>query len=344
VDELKPNEILPWQGVQWDRILRGFRQGQLAHALLLAGPAGTGKTQFAVAVAHALACRQPTMDGFACGQCRACSRLNAGAHPDYRFVTIEPDSRTGRMRTRIVIDQVRELARWLSLTPSEAPRKMAVISPADKLNPQAANALLKTLEEPPGESLLILASGLPGRLPATIRSRCQRLEFPLPARAESLEWLRHRDPETPWPALLELGRDAPLLACRLAKDGGAVDPVEAVAELLALAGGQVSVAKAAQNWAGNAPGGRLAWWRAWLEDLARLAQGGAESLRFTSLGENRELQKLAAGIDWEQLHRFIGSVSEAWGRVDQANPQLLMEGLFVDWIELTNTGTRQAMQ
>lgn len=144
---------------------RSLASGRLGHAYLFEGIEGCGRELVARALFQAIFCST----GTGCGLCPPCRRLLAGSHPDLH--TLEPDG------AFIKIDQVRELQRELALKPFEAPRKGALIRQADRLNPAAANALLKTLEEPPGHALLILITAVPGAILPTIRSRCQSLSF-----------------------------------------------------------------------------------------------------------------------------------------------------------------------
>jgi len=196
-----------------------FESGRLAHALLLSGAAGTGKYDLAEEWSASLLClenRNP-----ACGQCRSCQLFSTGAHPDYRFLTFEINEKNGNLRTEIVVDQVRSLISSLQLTTTISVRKVALIYPAEALNRSASNALLKTLEEPPGDTVILLVSDDPGRLTATIRSRCQNLLVRLPDRAVALEWLLSAgdyDAEDARAALVAAA-GSPLKAQQMLEDG-----------------------------------------------------------------------------------------------------------------------------
>jgi DNA polymerase-3 subunit delta' len=144
-------------------------------AYLVTGPAGVGKGVVANALVASLVCDRPD-DGDACGTCPQCVRVAAGTHPDVRMVEREEDRRD--IRT----EQARDLTRWLALRPLMAGRQVALIDDAECLNEHGQNALLKTLEEPPGDSVLILVAAHPSLLLPTVRSRCQRVRLdPLPA-------------------------------------------------------------------------------------------------------------------------------------------------------------------
>jgi DNA polymerase-3 subunit delta' len=160
---------------QKDILRRALAGGRLAHAYLFCGPEGVGKRLMALAVARTLFCAE----GTGCGQCAACRKLDHRNHPDLHV--LEPDG------SSIKIEQVRAIQRDLSLRPVEGRRKVCLIEAAEAMTTAAANALLKTLEEPRGDTLLILLTSQPQRLLETIRSRCQALYFP----RQPLELIRH---------------------------------------------------------------------------------------------------------------------------------------------------------
>ena len=160
----------------WARLTALLDAGRLPHALLFLGPPGVGKSLIAQKLAARLACRERNPP---CGACAGCMQVAAGSHPDLRM--IGAPSAGGRKETRtkkeIGIDQARELKRFVALQAISAARKVAIIDDADRLSIAAQNALLKTLEEPPGQAMLILVTASPGALLTTVRSRCQRIGF-----------------------------------------------------------------------------------------------------------------------------------------------------------------------
>ncbi|MBI5040490.1 MAG: DNA polymerase III subunit delta', partial [Gammaproteobacteria bacterium] len=152
----------PWQDTEWAQLRARAAQRRLPHALLVTGPAGVGKCDFADAFARSLLCKHPAGDGSACGNCEACHLVRAGTHPDYLTVTFIED------KTQIGIDQIRELCRALALKSHAGGYKIAIVTPAERMTVEAANSLLKTLEEPTDNTLLMLVTEQPARLPATI--------------------------------------------------------------------------------------------------------------------------------------------------------------------------------
>jgi len=181
-DATWPLAPLPWQAAVWSRIQALLSAERLPHALLLAGPEGIGKAHLAQALAARMLCEQPAA-GTACGNCRGCSFLQAGSHADLLIVGVAEDTRV------IKIEQIRKLIEFAGKTPSLGARKVILLGPAEAMNTNSANALLKSLEEPSASTTLLLYSHQAASLPATVRSRCQTLSLGVPPEADSLAWL-----------------------------------------------------------------------------------------------------------------------------------------------------------
>lgn len=201
-------ERLPWHGPQWQRIERSLRSGRMPHALLLRGAGGNGKARFAARLAAVLLCRSNAPP---CGECDSCRLFVAGSHPDRIEVTLETD------RREIVVDQIRELIHTVGLTARFGRWKVVIVDPADLMNRHAANTLLKTLEEPPGATVFVLVSSSPAQLLPTIRSRCQKMDFPVPDPRTALDWLRGKVPDPD--SVLALAHGAPVRAFEMASNG-----------------------------------------------------------------------------------------------------------------------------
>ena len=172
-------------------IARMLASERIPHALLFHGPEGTGKRTVALLLASSMFCERPRVDRSACGTCLACAKAAHGNHPDRLIVTRLPKSESrgaaededgaesgdGELKTFIVVDQIRELAEHAAFAPREGLRRVFIVDPADRMNPAAQNALLKTLEEPPGQALIVLIASRPHLLFPTVRSRCFQLGF-----------------------------------------------------------------------------------------------------------------------------------------------------------------------
>lgn len=173
---------LPWQIASWRRLLEQQRTRKMAHAYLICGEQGIGKFQMIFAFANFLLCLNPG-DLKACGNCVNCNLGASGNHPDVLVVQPEAGSRD------IKIDQIRALAEFVSKTSHSGLMKLIVINRAHHLNSSAANSLLKTLEEPSGNTHIFLVTERADNLPATLRSRCQRLLMQTPSLKEAAQWL-----------------------------------------------------------------------------------------------------------------------------------------------------------
>jgi DNA polymerase-3 subunit delta' len=226
--------IYPWQLSAWDQLL-GMR-ARLPHALLIHGPEGIGKLALAEHFAQLLLCETAGKLRIPCGTCDGCRWYLAGTHPDLR--RLEPESlarlrdsgeeqdeaapiasRTPKPSTEIKIDQVRSLDGFLNLRSHRGGQRVVLVHPAEEMNLNAANALLKGLEEPQAQARFILVSHRPARLLPTIRSRCVALPVALPDAAAAGSWLKAQG-ALDWEAWLAFAGGAPLRALGYASDTG----------------------------------------------------------------------------------------------------------------------------
>jgi DNA polymerase-3 subunit delta' len=277
--------IPPWHADLWSRLQARRERQALPHALLLCGPRGLGKRDFLRRFVRGLLCQQPG-GGDACGACRSCLLLDAGTHPDY--VSLSYGLRKdGVQRSEIVVDQIRELSSRLATSSQFGGWQIASIDPADAMNAAAANALLKTLEEPASQTMLVLLADEPWRMPATIRSRCQRIDFQLPAQADSLAWLQSVGVKDAAAALAAAGGN-PGLARIWAEEGALAQRQEVRKDLAALAAGRGDAMEMGRRWLDSAPEQRL--WFA--------AQAVADEMRARAA---TQAGPLASALDAENL-------------------------------------------
>jgi len=202
------DELYPWLSGHWSFFNQRLEADRLAHALMIQGPAGCGKTALAGAMVARLLCTANQVR--ACGECHSCKLVAGGAHPDYFSLQPEEGSEV------IKVDQVRGLISRLVLTTFVSDRKVAYIYPAESMNAAAANALLKSLEEPSGNTVLILVSDNPGSLPVTIRSRCQAISVAQPDKQLVQDWLEESSgsPPNEVSAAMQAAGGSPLRAAR----------------------------------------------------------------------------------------------------------------------------------
>jgi DNA polymerase-3 subunit delta' len=232
----------PWHEAVWKTLLR--KLDRLPQALLFHGPQGVGKLALAEHFVKLLLCEAPAPKTEPCGACDACRWFAAGHHPDVRFVEPEAIARTSaseeeegaarsgsKPSTEIKVDQVRELADFLNIGSHRGALRVAIVQPAEDMNPHAANALLKSLEEPPSGAAFVLVSHRPARLLPTLRSRCIAVPVALPAPGTALGWLATEGVASAerW---LAFAGGAPLRALDYAR-GGSNAAIERVLEALA---------------------------------------------------------------------------------------------------------------
>lgn len=316
----------PWQIPLWQPLADRRAQHRMPHALLLEGPAGLGKRHFAQCLARALLCVAPAANGTACGGCRSCQLAEAGSHPD--FLVVEPEA-PGK---QIVVDQIRQIGEFQALTRKHGSYKAIVIAPAENMNASAANSLLKSLEEPTRETVLLLMSQRSAQLPATVRSRCQRVSFAIPARDQAQAWLTQQiaDPSQV-ELLLTLAQGAPLEAVVLAEGDTLARRAELFDHWMRLAKGQVSPLTVAGEYLKRDLRQVLSWCLGWTADLVRLhAAGTAAELQNPDL--RAPLQDLVNQLDLPQLLEFYERVRNALRLVPTSvNNQLLIEDVLLTW-------------
>jgi DNA polymerase-3 subunit delta' len=309
-------ERYPWHATLWRQLSRDF--SRMPHALLLQGRPGLAKTAFALRLTQALVCESPDANRDGCGRCRGCLLFAAGTHPDVRFVFVEED------RTQISIDQVRAVIEFLSLKPHAATRRVAIFSPANAMNASAANALLKTLEEPPG-GLLMLVSSQPELLPATIRSRCARIEFSAPVSAQATDWLSSAPRNVREPAaLLRLASGLPQRALQYHESGFLRIQRELLDDLAGLLSGQANPLDCAQRWQGIGGEAVLAWLYGAFADLIRLSMMRDAEALVTNTGLSAALGNRINTLNVKDLYIILQLLSDSTNLLRSSLDELLL--------------------
>ena len=317
---------LPWHDESRRQFISRAEAGNLPHALLISGDTGIGKLAFASEAAAALLCQATTSDA-ACGECKSCHLLLAGTHPD--LASIEP-AEPGK---QIKVDEIRALGEFVEKTPQISRYKVAIIHPAEKMNTAAANSLLKNLEEPPGETYLLLVSSSPATLLATIRSRCQLVSLQTPSRAESANWLREQRADVDFEVLLDIAENRPLLALGYAESDIPAIRDQIRSDLLTLTKGASAVVSVAEKWRNHDPNQTLLWLQSWLQDGIRLyATDNTEFLRVPA--DSEWLRAALQGASSAELQGLLQDVTDARRIVlSGTNPnwQMLIEEVLLRW-------------
>jgi DNA polymerase-3 subunit delta' len=318
-----PIEALPWHARACDRLSAAVSTGRMPHGLLLQGPVGVGKERFASALAAALFCTGRGDRLEACGRCNECALSRAGTHPDVRWVRPLEDKKS------IGVDQVREVCEQLAMTSMRSGYRVAVIVPAEKMTPNAQNALLKTLEEPGPSTLLILVSARPSSLLPTLRSRCQRIEIARPGQVAALQWLEATLGRTAPERLLGLAGGAPLKALMLAPH---FDELESQMNGLveALLGDRIEVTRAAADMQGAGLPTRLDWLEAWLNTAVQESLLNADEKPLTLRGGSL-LQRAAVELNITAAFQVLDRLREARRLLDgSAAAPLVVETVLLE--------------
>ncbi|HST00204.1 MAG TPA: DNA polymerase III subunit delta' [Usitatibacter sp.] len=323
---------LPWHRATLAQLLAD--RERLPHAVLVQGREGIGKLDFARALAAGALCEAPR-GGLACGECPSCHWFSQGNHPDFREIVPEaaqeeeegaeaesPKSEKAKS-VFVKIEQIRDVADFISLTTHRAGYRVLLIHPAEAMLPAAANALLKTLEEPPPHTMIVLVSGQPARLLPTIRSRCRAITLVPPPRPEALAWLREQGIEGAESALSTAG-GAPLLARDLAEPGEAALRKKILDELARGVGDVPAFAATLEK---GALGRFLFWMQTWIHDLIRMRVAGSPRHHVEYA---KALQSRARAADLDALLALDRELLEARRLASHPlNPRLVAEHLLM---------------
>lgn len=315
--------LYPWQQSQWQKILQQKLSAKLPHALLMSGPQGLGKLDFALRLAHSLLCQAPDDQGVACGDCASCQLIEAATHPDLFILQAEERGKA------IKVDDVRQLSSKLNLTSQYGGYQVALIVDAHDMNINASNSLLKTLEEPSSDTVLILVSSNPQKLPVTIRSRCQMIGFNVPETQQALSWLENQNIEQA-NVLLNLAHGAPLLVLDL-QQGELLDHHKQLINSLLKVAKNQPVIEQAELLHKLPLNYLLNWLFDWVQDLIKLHQCG-DSAMLIHREQQAELKQLATRSSLQGLYEYLDQlVKNKQLQSIPLNSQLLWEDLLLSW-------------
>lgn len=319
--------IYPWQEGLWERL--ASNRNALPHALLLKGRGGIGKLGFASHLAQALLCESQSGDGRACNECASCSWFASANHPDFRRIEPEPDlTESGRKTTQITVDQIRSLTGFMNMSTHRNGYRIVLIHPAEAMNSHAANALLKTLEEPLGKTLFLLITHKPHQLLPTIVSRCQAITMPVPKPCDAEIWLREQGIDAPDQFLSEAGQ-APLVALKLAGEDRSLHErfLKELSSPFSL--DPIAVAEAFHK---SDLAMILRWLQKWCHDLASYTFSG--KVRYFP-GLSDKIREVSGKSDKLELMRFQRTLLEAQKVSSHpVNARLFLEALLLNYRSL----------
>jgi DNA polymerase-3 subunit delta' len=331
--------MFEWQSPAWGALLQ--LRDKLPQAALIPCREGFGTEELAGRFAQALLCEAQQSAELPCGRCVACNWFEQGNHPDFRWVRPEsmtPETAAGeeegapkekaekKRSEQIRIDQIRQLQDFLAVGTHRAGLRVILIHPAESMNSNTQNALLKSLEEPPPSTLFLLVSHHPDKLLATVRSRCRKFTLPEPARAPLLAWLKAEGVPDPEAALAATG-GAPLSAAGLAES----DP-ERQKLLNQLRNSQFNALAAAELLQRVAPAQFIHWLQCWVYDLLSCRLGGG--VRY-HLQDAKTMAGIAARTDPRTVATYLRSLAQARKLAQHPlNPKSNFEALLLQYQRL----------
>ncbi len=356
--------FFPWQVSVWNKlftqhVLPANKNDNFPHALLLAGIAGIGKKQLAFYLAKGLLCQSPEQNPHSgevepCQSCRSCQLFNSGSHPDLYHITIPEDKKI------IPVDDIRALIQWSVLSSQFEGKKIIIIEPAEAMNSNASNSLLKTLEEPVAGTIIILLTNKKQALLATIRSRCQTIDLALPEKLLATQWLEQslmsEGNKAKAQLLLSLASGAPLFALDLSRGdqlkvrhtildhlfsiiNDSIDPVRIAESLFKQT--KLKQTKARQTKAQQAKNTKkpllistydvIYWMDSMVSDLARLAQNCTHDT-INNIDYYDDLQLLSNRLHLRKILQLSDLINKAYYEIQgSVNINLLFENLLIDW-------------
>lgn len=344
----------PWQDIIWQKLFtHNIHTERFPHAILLNGAMGSGKKDFAFYLTKGLLCHSPIKNSQSqqsepCHSCRSCRLFSSGNHPDLFHLTTSEEKKV------IPVDSVRELIQWSVLNSQLDGKKVIIIEPAEALNQNAANSLLKTLEEPTSDTIIIMISANKQALLATIRSRCQVIDMVLPDREQGLIWLEQQSASLSTNneqlrLMLSLSNGAPLSALKLLKSTqlevrkliidqllsihiAGIDPVQVADEFSKCTNVKSKAkAKAKLKSLSMAAYDIIYWLDAIVIDIVRLSQQQSQNI-INNIDYFPALQEITQILSLKKLLQLSALIQKAYYEIQgSVNSNLLFEQLFIDW-------------
>ncbi|TVZ38983.1 DNA polymerase-3 subunit delta' [Alteromonadaceae bacterium 2753L.S.0a.02] len=315
----------PWQMDYWASFLSQLQRGKLPHAILIAGIPGIGIEALGRAIADYLLCASP-LEMTSCGRCKACQLIASNNHPDLFILAPEEKSNV------IKVDQVRVLTEFVAKTSQQGGRKLIVINPAEAMNISAANALLKCLEEPAGDTTFVLVSTANNRLMPTIRSRCATHVLGVPKQQEAVAWLKQMEVGEP-EALLEEALGAPLKAHEWWRSKLIQDRNEMCGLLAGVLSGQKTASAVAAQWASRY--GALEVSQLFVFWLERLLRARVTEPRSIIMEHWQDLVDVNSAVSDQMLFRLLEGISQRRSQLlgnPNLNAGMVVEELLLDWM------------
>tara|TARA_R110002072_G_scaffold172728_1_gene326956 strand:- start:38212 stop:39243 length:1032 start_codon:yes stop_codon:yes gene_type:complete len=334
-------EVLPWHSLQRERLISQFRSGKVPHAFLFSGLEGLGKSQFASFLASFMLCENSKTQQVPCGECKQCRLFESESHPDFKL--LEPEEGSASIK----VDQVRQLVEFFGKSSQQGGLKIALVSPAEALNNNAANALLKTLEEPSGQSVIILVSHQPGMLLPTIRSRCQLVDFTRPELNVSLTWLKANSineagqnvpSDEDLEEVLSLAYYSPLKAMYYIQLGALKEYQRMLDEMGTFLKNETLSSTLATRWNDDLAHLRVAWMAHWLELILKIKLDSVDNEKILAQKMLKYLAEKASHAELFDLYSRCLAQYRLFLGTTNPNKILAFESLLHKWSILMRKG------
>lgn len=327
---LLPMPPYPWQQSQWDSFVSLLEQERLAHALLIAGPEGLGGLALARAMGQFLLCKAP-IGPLACGRCKDCLLLESETHPD--LLCVQPEGTSSAIK----VDQIRQVTEFMSKTAQQGGRKVIFLAPAEAMNLNAANALLKSLEEPTAQTFLLLVSPEPSRLLATIRSRCAKLTLTAPVEGDAIAWLNQVGLAEAGHLLADAGGQ-PLKVQQWFEDDFVSHRTRLGRDLQEVADGKRSPLSVAKTWLEHEPRQLLDCLLLWVQNAVKRQQAAsAQNDLASEAGIAERLQNVPSQLLFRYWEKLLQTKKELQSQ-NNPNLELLLDELLLGWVALVERG------
>ncbi len=319
------NILFPWQYNNWLLLRRYIKQHRIPQALLISGSKGLGKYDLAKHFAFSLLCTKPGADALYCKECRSCKLIESSTHPD--FIEIKPDEG----KSTISVDQIRKVIADTYLKPQFETYRSIMINPAEAMTTSAANAFLKCLEEPTERTVFILLTTNPAKLPATITSRCQKLEVTFPEKSTIIDWMKEAGINQNQETLINLLKASVLSPEQLSNNHTLKQRTDCFEDWLGIARGTFYPAIIADKWKQIPETELLNWLISWVSDLIKCTNR-IDPKWLCNLDLTKALQSLSEKLEIIALYGLYSHLLKTRQQIGTSiNFQLMIEEILVKW-------------
>lgn len=322
----------PWHQSSWDKVVTARTKNHLPHALLLSGAEGTGKLDFAKKLVTSLLCTSP-INNKACQSCQSCKTYQSGANPDFLNIELLED------KQQISVDQVRQLSQFISYTRSFNAYRVILLNPAERMNQNSANSLLKSLEEPASNTVIILVATHLSRLLPTIKSRCQLITLPSPSKEQAIGWMKEQSSDLSnenAEELLSMSQGHPLTALNITEED-LLQRQEFAEELLSVCLQQKTLTEIAKKWEKFDHAILLNWQITWVQSFIKIQMVSQDAVKTETQNFSDTLLQLSKTLSqshqWALYQQLIIQKKYIHTSV---NSLMFIENMLLLWLHTDN--------